>query len=74
LKVGIALVSQTDISGPFWPNSGFRKSQFSGILSRETSTLQALFSGRSALDLMLDKDLEGMRAVCSYLLAEIYSR
>ena len=34
----------------------------------------ALFSGRSALDLMLDKDLEGMRAVRSYLLAEIYSR
>ena len=31
----------------------------------------ALFSGRSALDLMLEKDLEGMRAVRSYLLAEV---
>lgn len=34
----------------------------------------ALFSGRSALDLMLERDLEGMRAVRSYLLAEVYSR
>lgn len=33
----------------------------------------ALFTGRSALDLMLERDLEGMRAVRSYLLAEIYS-
>src|SRR5699024_1692487 len=31
----------------------------------------ALFSCRSALDLMLEKDLEGMRAVRSYLLAEV---
>jgi hypothetical protein len=31
----------------------------------------ALFTGRSALDLMLERDLEGMRAVRSYLLAEI---
>jgi hypothetical protein len=34
----------------------------------------ALFTGRSALDLMLERDLEGMRAVRSYLLAEIYGR
>jgi hypothetical protein len=34
-EVGIALVSQTALFGPIRAISGFRKPQFSGILSRE---------------------------------------